>query len=376
MRNLLGLSEQELVSLAREVGEPDFRGRQMYQSLYSKGVSSIEEMTSLSRDFRAVLSKYARIHGCSLSAKQISKLDGTTKFLFQLDDGSRVESVLIPPASSFVDTAKERADENKRLTVCVSTQVGCPLDCAFCATATMGYSRNLTAGEIVDQVLQVRRLTGKTITNVVFMGMGEPLLNYDNVAKAVELLSRGVKIAAKKITISTAGWADKIKQLADDRVKAKLAVSLHAANDSTRTKLMPLNKRFNLETLLSSLAHYYDRTKTRITYEYIFFDGVNDSERDLRQLIKLVRRVPSKVNIIPFHSISFTHPAGLAALLRPSPRLEQNVAMLRDNNITVMVRSNSGEDIDAACGQLAVTTPEAGTRRRPQRSIRKVTPAR
>ncbi len=373
MHNLLGLTEQELAAFAREIGEPGFRGRQMYQWLYAKGASSIGEMTNLSRSFRTTLSSNAHIRGCSLSTKQISRLDGTTKFLFQLDDGSRIESVLIPPASAFADTAEEKEDENKRLTVCVSTQVGCPLDCAFCATATMGYARNLTPGEIVDQVLQIRRLTGKTITNVVFMGMGEPLLNYDNVMKAVELLSHGVKIAAKKITISTAGRADKIKQLADDRVKAKLAVSLHSANDVTRTKLMPLNKRFHLESLLSSLAYYYERTKTRITYEYIFFDGVNDSDRDVQQLVKLVRRVPSKVNVIPFHSIAFSHPAGFGASLKPSPRLEQNVAMLREHNVTVMVRSNAGEDIDAACGQLAVTTPDAGTRRRP---IRKAAAAR
>jgi len=233
----------------------------------------------------------------------------------------------------------------------------------------MGYTRNLSAGEIVDQVLQVSRTSGKKITNIVFMGMGEPMMNYDNVMKAADIMSTGIGIAAKRITISTAGWADRIKQMGDERRRIKLAVSLHSAVDETRTKLMPINKRFNLKALMAALEYYYACTKQRVTYEYIFFDGVNDSDRDVKQLTSLARRVPSKINVIPYHSIDFTHPTGFSASLRPSPRTEAVVERLRANNLTVMVRSSAGEDIDAACGQLAV---EAG--RRFSEQTRRTTP--
>lgn len=359
MQNLLGMTEYELMLFADAVGEPRYRGRQIYQWLYTKGATSFSEMTDLGKSFRELLLAKAHITGSTCVTRQHSALDGTTKFLFQLSDGLHIESVLIPPASAFADPEAAEEEEQKRLTVCISTQVGCPLDCKFCATATMGYLRNLTAGEIVDQVLQVKRLSGKKITNVVFMGMGEPMMNYDNVMNSVVILSTGMKIAAKKITISTAGWADRIRQMADDRCKAKLAVSLHSANDATRSMLMPINKKFNLESLLAAIEYYYSKTKVRVTYEYIFFDGINDSVKDVQQLIKFARRVPSKINVIPFHSIAFAAPAGIAAGLKPSRRLSEIVDTLRDQNLTVMVRSNAGEDIDAACGQLAVKTDRA-----------------
>lgn len=359
MQNLLGLTEKELALFADTVGEPRYRGKQIYQWLYTKGAASFSEMTDLGKSFRELLQETAHINMPVCVTSQHSKRDGTTKFLFELADGLRIESVLIPPASAFADPEAAEEEEQKRLTVCISTQVGCPLDCKFCATATMGYLRNLTAGEIVGQVLQVKRLSEKKITNVVFMGMGEPMMNYDNVMKSVEILSAGVKIAAKKITISTAGWADQIRRMADDRCRAKLAVSLHSANDTTRSMLMPINRKFNLETLLNALEYFYEKTNVRVTYEYIFFDGVNDSAKDVQQLVKLARRVPSKINVIPFHSIAFAHPSGTARDLKPSPRLGEIVDTLRSHHLTVMVRSNAGEDIDAACGQLAVKTERA-----------------
>jgi 23S rRNA (adenine2503-C2)-methyltransferase len=296
----------------------------------------------------------AAIRGVTPVTSQVSSLDSTTKFLFSLSDGLQIESVLIPPASAFVAGAGVREDEQGRLTLCVSTQVGCPLDCAFCATATMGFSRNLTAGEIVDQFLQVRRATGRTVTNVVFMGMGEPLMNYDNVMKAVAIFSAGMGVAARRITISTAGWADRIRQMGDELRKPKLAVSLHSAVEGTRAKLMPISRKFPLAELRASIEHYYRKTRRRVTYEVIFFDGLNDTDREVSALIKFARQVPCKVNIIPYHSIAFTGAGGLRGSLRPSSRMGEMVERLREAHLTVMVRSNAGEDVNGACGQLAV----------------------
>lgn len=311
-------------------------------------------MTDLGREFRSQLESAACIQGVTIAAKQESGRDGTTKYLFTLPDNLQVESVLIPPSTAFQKGEGQREDEQKRLTLCVSTQVGCPLDCAFCATATMGYRRNLSTGEIVDQVLQAIRDSQRKITNIVFMGMGEPMMNYDNVMRAVDILTDGVGIAARRMTISTAGWADRIRQIGEEKRRTKLAVSLHSAVDETRNTLMPLNKKFNLDTLLAAIEYYYGNVGQRVTYEWIFFDGINDTDREVKALVKLARRVPCKINVIPFHSIGFTQPTGFQASLRPSPRMEEIVKFLRAHDLTVMVRSNAGEDIDAACGQLAL----------------------
>jgi 23S rRNA (adenine2503-C2)-methyltransferase len=353
--NLLGLTEMELADFAEGIGEPRYRGKQLFDWIYSKGINDIDRMTDLSKPCRALLNDTASISGLSLLTQQRSS-DNTTKFLFQLTDGAKIESVLIPPSTAFRDRAASREDEQLRLTLCVSTQVGCPLDCKFCATATMGYVRNLTASEIVDQILQARKISGKKITNVVFMGMGEPMMNYENVMKAVEIISSGIGIAGRRMTLSTAGWADRIRQMGKERRRVKLAVSLHSADNETRTTLMPINKKFNLDALLSSLEDYYSCTGQRVTYEYIFLDGINDSPNDVKKLIKLARRVPSKINVIPFHSIEFAISDGSSPKLKPSTRAERNVEILRSNNVTVFVRSSAGEDIDAACGQLAVKT--------------------
>jgi len=361
--NLFGLTQKELAEFFAAMGEPPFRGKQMYQWLYARGMLDFGTMTDLAKGLREKLQCSARIHSLSLITNQISRKDGTTKFLFALEDGLTIESVLIPPAQSFSGKEAAGEDEQRRLTLCISTQVGCPLDCVFCATGKMGFSRNLSPGEIIGQVLEVKRLTGKKITNVVFMGMGEPMMNYDNVMKSVEVISTGGGIAARRITISTAGLADKIRQMGDERRRARLAVSLHSANDATRTRLMPVNKRYSLTELMSAIEYYYSRTKQRVTYEYIFFDDVNDSPKDVTQLIALARRVPCKINVIPYHSIDFIAPTGISAALRPSPRMEEIVEKLRASDLTVFVRSSAGEDIDAACGQLAVKT---GRKRRTQ----------
>jgi len=348
--NLLGMTREELTGFVRGIGESAYRGGQLYRWLYAVGATSFEGMTDLARKFRATLEEVAAIGAPAAVAERRSAADGTVKLLFALGDGLRVESVLIPPASAF----RGEAGEQNRLTLCVSTQVGCALDCAFCATGTMGFTRNLDAGEIVGQVLAASRLAERKITNVVFMGMGEPLLNYEATMKAAALLTDGCGIAARHITVSTAGRADRIRRMADDGARVKLAVSLHSAVDATRSRLMPINRKYSLPVLTEALEYYYAKTRRRVTYEVIFFDGVNDGPEDVRRLVAFARRVPSKINIIPFHAIGFAHPQGLGATLSPSRRMEAITGELRAAGLTVMVRKSAGEDIDAACGQLAL----------------------
>jgi len=369
--NLLGLTPAELSAYAIVIGEPKYRGGQLSKWIYAKGVTTFSAMTDLGKDLRDHLEERAIIKGISLASHQSSARDGTTKYLFALPDGLKVESVLIPLRNPSVEEQAEEEREEGRRTLCVSTQVGCPLDCVFCATGTMGYRRNLTAGEIVDQLLSVRRLTGQRISNVVFMGMGEPLLNYESVLAAAEIMVDGIKIAARRITISTAGRPDRIRQLADEGRQMKLAVSLHSAVDETRARLMPISQKFGLRELLDAVQYYYRKTKQRVTYEVIFFDGVNDAASDVRRLIQFVRQVPSKINVIPFHSINFTAPKGFAASLAPSPKVSRILNELRAANLTVTVRASSGEDIDAACGQLATreSTGLSTGSRRPNREI-------
>jgi 23S rRNA (adenine2503-C2)-methyltransferase len=368
MANLKGLTLKELEEFSLSIGEQKFRGKQLFDWLYTKEASSFTEMSSLSKPLREKLSDCASIDSLNVSKTQESDEDGTTKFLFELADGKQIESVLIPPRTAFQSREAKSEEEQKRLTLCVSTQVGCPLDCKFCATGTMGFLRNLTVGEIVDQVLLVKKLSGKQITNLVYMGMGEPLMNYDNVMKSIEIISTGMKIAARRITVSTAGWAPKIRQMADENRKMKLAVSLHTLDDQERTELMPINKKYNLEELLDAVQYYYKKIKQRVTFEYILFDGWNDRDEDIRRLVSLSKRIPCKVNIIPFHSIEFTHPTGLAAKLHPTSkqRTAEFVEKLRKAHVTVFVRSSAGEDIDAACGQLAVTVERGKPARKNQ----------
>jgi 23S rRNA (adenine2503-C2)-methyltransferase len=348
--NLKGLTIEELQDFAISLGEQRYRGRQLFYWIYNRGASTFDEMTDLPKALRQRLQDVASLDRIASIAREISPIDGTTKYLFELKDGSKIESVLIPPSSTL-------DGEGKRLTLCISTQVGCPLDCKFCATGTMGFTRNLTAGEIVEQVLQARRESSRKITNLVYMGMGEPLMNYDAVMKAVDILSNeySVGISAKRMTISTAGWVDGIRRMADEKRKAKLAVSLHTLDDHLRTRLMPLNRKYNVEELVDAVRYYYQKTKQRVTYEYILLDRLNDSDEDVRRLVSLSKDLPCKINVIPFHPIDFTGPRGFAATLRATrpERMEQFVTRLRDANIMVMVRSSSGKDIEAACGQLA-----------------------
>jgi 23S rRNA (adenine2503-C2)-methyltransferase len=349
-RNLVGMTREELTAFAEDLGERSYRGSQLFHWIYEKGALTFGAMTDIAGSFRKTLNEIADLTLPEPVDRQISSADATTKFLFRLSDGALIETVYIPQ-----DFGPD-ADTAGRRTVCVSTQVGCPLDCRFCATGTMGFVRNLSAGEIVAQVLQVRAAVGSPLTNVVFMGMGEPMLNYSEAMKAADILTAGLGIAARRITISTAGWVEGIRRMGDDRRRNKLAVSLHSVDNEVRTALMPVTRRYSLDAVREALAHYYACTKLRVTYEMIFFDGLNDRPRDIQRLIRFARSLPSKINVIPYHSIAFRRPQGLGSELRPSPRQDAIVQQLRDAHLTVMVRSSAGEDIRAACGQLAVGT--------------------
>ena len=348
--NLFGLTVAQLQDVCEGAGLPRFRGAQLFSWLHSRGVENFEECTNLPKTLRAEFAARFRITHPQVADEQVSA-DGTRKFLLRLEDGRGIETVLIPSES-------EEAGQPRRLTICVSTQVGCPLDCRFCATASMKLKRNLTPGEIFGQYLAVQKRSVQRVTNLVFMGMGEPMLNYENVMAAAELLTheKTAAIAASHITLSTAGLADGIRRMADEGRRIKLAISLHATTDELRLRLMPINKKYPLADIIDAAEYYYRRMRRRITWEYILFDGLNDGEDDVRRLAKLTRRVPSKVNIIPFHPIDTAWPEGMRLQLVSPPRahIEDFARRLREADVTVMLRSSSGRDIDAACGQLAV----------------------
>ncbi|MCS7082083.1 MAG: 23S rRNA (adenine(2503)-C(2))-methyltransferase RlmN [Bacteroidetes bacterium] len=357
--NLYGLSLSELEALMCAWGEPAYRGRQLFQWIYQKQAESFQAMSSLPKRLRERLAVEARLERIRLERLQRAS-DGTVKFLFRLRDGRAIESVLIPDF--------DESGAPKRLTVCVSSQVGCALRCAFCATGQMGFWRNLDPGEIVDQVAQLDRYArvhwGRAVTNVVYMGMGEPLQNYRNVLLSSQILCSelGLAIPNRHITVSTAGLARQIRQLADDGARFKLALSLHAPDDEKRSRIMPINKGNDLEALREALRYYYAKCRRRITYEYVLLRDFNDSEADARKLIQIARWVPCKINLLWYN------PVPGAPFARTTPeRLERFRQVLLSAHVTVTVRRSRGDDIEAACGQLAVreqaqrvdlTTPE------------------
>ncbi len=306
--------------------------------------------TEAYRSLREQLSNQFSPTSMQLSKKTVSA-DGTIKFLFDLFSGGSVESVLIP--------SEMRNEEGlpKRKTLCISSQVGCQLGCKFCATASLKLQRSLSLAEILDQFFFAQTYSETPITNVVFMGMGEPMLNYDIVMKSVELLTDPTLelLSPKRITVSTAGVVPGIIKMAEEQRQIKLALSLHATTNGLREKLMPISKKWNIQAVMDALEYYYQKTRIPITFEYILFQGLNDSQEDIKRLTKLTRRFPSKVNIIPFHPIDFTVPTGFAATLQPTSdeAFKNFQQQLLQNDVTVMIRSSSGVDIDAACGQLA-----------------------
>lgn len=349
---LKGRTLPQLEELLLSLGHKKYRAQQVYDALYIQRVPDIQQITTLPPALRDILSTEYRTDSLRLQTVQHSE-DGTKKLLFELYDGRVIESVLIPSEMIEAD------GHPRRRTLCISTQVGCNLGCVFCATATMKLTRNLTAGEIVDQFIQAQQHSERPITNVVFMGMGEPMNNYDNVMQATAILNdqRTNMVAPRRTTLSTAGVLPGIKRMADEGQIIKLALSLHATTQETRLKLMPIAKKYPLEQVMETLEYYYQRTRKSVTYEYIVFKGLNDSLDDVRRLGKLTRRFPSKLNLIPFHEIDFTHPTGFSAELKPaSPeQFQWFFQKLREEGVQAMVRSSSGLDIDAACGQLALS---------------------
>jgi 23S rRNA (adenine2503-C2)-methyltransferase len=347
---LLGLPLADLEQVLVEIGERKYRAKQIYDALYVERVPDILEATTLPVALRHRLVEHFATRSVTLDTVQESA-DGTKKFLFTLRDGRAVESVLIP------SELREEDGQPRRRTLCVSTQVGCNLGCVFCATASLKLTRNLSSGEIVDQFLIAQQHSEKPITNVVFMGMGEPMNNYDAVMRSTLILNdqRTKMVAPRRTTLSTAGVVPGIERMADEGRIIKLAVSLHATTQGVREELMPIARKWTLPRLMEAIEYYYRTTRKTVTYEYIIFDKINDTLDDVKRLARIARRVPSKVNVIPFHDIDFTAPAGFAAELKAAPpdMFEWFVRKLREEGVQVMVRSSSGVDIDAACGQLA-----------------------
>ena len=339
-RNIRHLSLQDLEQYFEEMGEKKFRARQVYEWLWQKNAMSFADMTNLSKDLRQKLGETFTLPALTTDATQYSA-DGTVKSRFKTHDGHLVEGVLIPTTS--------------RYTACVSSQIGCSLSCKFCATGYIDRKRNLDFDEIYDEVVlinqQCERIHGKKLSNIVFMGMGEPLLNYKNVLKAIERITSpdGLAMSPRRITVSTAGVAKGIRQLGDDKVKFKLALSLHAANDVKRHEIMPVNDSNNIKTLIEALNYFYKQTGNEITFEYILFKDFNDSLKDADELIKIYRQVPADlINIIEYNPIDF------ARFEKPEEaKVQAFMEYLEKHRVNVRLRRSRGKDIDAACGQLA-----------------------
>ena len=335
------LSSEELEKSILELGEPRYRAKQIDEWLWKKGATGFDQMSNLGKGLREKLSNVFSINAITEDVVQRS-LDGTIKIRYRLYDDQLIESVLIP------------VPEDQRFTVCVSSQVGCSLSCKFCATGQMKRMRNLSAAEIFDQVHHINQLClktyGRQLTNIVYMGMGEPLLNYKNVNDSIHRICspNGLGFSPRRVTISTAGIAKMIVKLADDHSKVNLALSLHAASDEKRNEIMPINEQNNLEALITSIKYYYQQTRNKVSFEYITFKGFNDSRKDAEQLIRLCRHFPVLVNIIeynPIRGVSFEKSDPLT--------IDEFARQLRQSGVMVTVRKSRGKDIDAACGQLA-----------------------
>jgi 23S rRNA (adenine2503-C2)-methyltransferase len=337
--NLVGTLPAALEDLAESLGASRYRGRQLATWIYRKGVVDLDAMTDLPRDFRANLAETAEVTLPEVE-RATSSQDGSRKLVFLLADGSRVSSVLMP--------------DDGRITLCLSTQVGCGYACAFCLTGTMGLERNLTAAEIVGQLMAANALLAtegpEHVTHIVFMGMGEPLANYANLVTSLRILTDarlGLSYSPKRVTVSTVGLVPAIDRLGREDLKVNLAISLHAASDDVRSRLMPVNKAFDVEALMAAVRRYPLTTRQRVFFEYVLLDGVNDSPEEAQRLAKLLRGVKGKVNLIPFNDWE-----GSSHRRPPLARILAFQAILLDAGITTTVRWSKGEDIGAACGQL------------------------
>jgi 23S rRNA (adenine2503-C2)-methyltransferase len=333
----------------RSVAQPSYRARQITDWLYKKRVNSFAEMTDLPQVLRAKLAddfSFDRIE----VVRVLGSADTTRKFLFRLSDGNLIESVLIPASPALYGSPSDRR------TICLSTQVGCAYGCKFCASGLDGWKRNLRPNEIVNQITAVERESGERIDNIVFMGMGEPLANYDNVMGAIQIVNApwGIGIGARHITISTSGLVPQIRKLTEQPLQIRLAVSLHGATDDVRSAIMPINRKHNLSALLEACRYFTSRKKQRITFEYILIAEVNDSDKQARELAKHAHALDAKVNLIPYNNVE-----GLD-WVRPSPdRQKRFLAVLRAAGVRATLRREKGDDIAAACGQLRLQTERA-----------------
>ena len=344
--DIKSLQFQELEEAVGEFGEKLYRARQIADWLYQKRVQTFEEMTDLPREFRARLAQKFAFSKIEI-VRLLGSRDTTRKFLFRLSDESLIETVLIPASPALYGSRSDRR------TICVSTQVGCAYGCKFCASGLEGFSRNLRPNEIVDQIIAVERETGEKIDNIVFMGMGEPMANLDNVMRAIRIINApwGLGIGARHITVSTSGLAPQIRKLADEKLQIRLAISLHGATDEVRNLIMPINRRYNLETLLAACDYYASHKKQRLTFEYILIANVNDSLDQARRLGRIARRLEAKVNLIPYNTVH-----GLPWSRPSSEQQEQFLSIVRASGVAATLRREKGHDIDAACGQLRLQT--------------------
>ncbi|CAN5398206.1 23S rRNA (adenine(2503)-C(2))-methyltransferase RlmN [soil metagenome] len=363
MQNLLKYTLLELTEEIKKLGFPGFRAKQIFNSLHKNGIMTIDDIKLIDKPLKEKLKENYFIDYVKPVFTTDSTIYDTHKFLFEVHDEFKktkykLETVLI--------------SEESRNTVCVSTQVGCNVGCEFCATGKMGFLKNLDPAQIVSQVYQVSKISGKEITNIVFMGMGEPFLNYDNMFKSINILTddEGLNLSSKRITVSTVGFTGKIRKFADDLMmnenkkmkNVKLALSLHSTDSGIREKIIPTASKNPLKDIYSELSYFYSTTGNKVTYEYIFFGGLNDSEHDISRLTRLSKMIPSNINVIPFHPIHFELDGPLKifnniqdkdiSLLKT--KLNDFIEKLRENKVIVNLRTSSGIDINAACGQLAV----------------------
>lgn len=333
--DIKSMNIKELEDLLKELGEPKFRAKQIFDWLHAKQVDSFEEMTNLSKGLREKLAETASINGVEVVRKLVSQIDGTRKYLFALSDGAIIESVLMK---------YEHGN-----TVCISTQVGCRMGCKFCASTLDGVERGLTAGEMLSQIYAIQKDCGERVHGTVLMGSGEPLDNYDNVVKFLRLINdpKGQNMGQRHITLSTCGLVDKIYDLAEEDLQITLAVSLHAPNDDIRTQTMPIAKVYSMEKLLQACRNYADKTKRRITFEYALIHGVNDGDEHAWELVKKLRDMLCHVNLIPVNDVKERNYVKSTA-----ERVKRFAGILNENGVETTVRRKLGSDIDAACGQL------------------------
>ena len=344
--DIKSLQFDELLERLRELGEPAYRARQITDWLYQKRARSFRDMTDLSRDLRAQLGETFSFNKIDI-VRALGSRDTTRKFLFRLDDGNLIESVLIPASPALYGSRSDRR------TICISTQVGCAYGCKFCASGLEGFTRNLRANEIVDQIIAVEHESGQKIDNIVFMGMGEPLANFENLIGAIRIINApwGLGIGARHITVSTSGLAPQIRKLADEPLQIRLAISLHGATDEVRDRIMPINRRYNVETLLSACDYYAAHKKQRLTFEYILIAGINDTDEQVHLLTRHAKRLSAKVNLIPYNIVE-----GLPWLRPSRNRQEKLLSIIRAEGIPATLRREKGQDINAACGQLRLQT--------------------